>query len=365
MKLSNYSQGRDNNFNLIRIIAALAVLVTHSFALAIGTADAEPFRDSLGMTLGSVAVDVFFITSGFLVTASLLNRQSTIEFIWARALRIFPALIVMLFLTVFVLGVVFTALPTLTYLSSPEIYIYFGKCVTLISGVGYILPGVFDDNPYKHAVNGSLWTMPWEIRMYAILAVSWLALRVTSKFRLALFQRLIVVLAFVFGVGVFFTHFYATSIRHHQAMLFFMFFLGASFYVLREKILLSRWGFFFCMISLGLATFHEHVFFIVYVIVIAYVLFYLAYVPSGFIRKYNQLGDYSYGIYIYAFPVQQSVAHLMPGVSVLQMVLVSAAATSLLAIFSWHLLEQRALRYKAHYVGHTRRLLESNLLRGR
>jgi len=119
------------------------------------------------------------------------------------------------------------------------------------------------------------------------------------------------------------------------------------------------------MISLGLATFHEHVFFIVYVIVIAYVLFYLAYVPSGFIRKYNQLGDYSYGIYIYAFPVQQSVAHLMPGVSVLQMVLVSAAATSLLAIFSWHLLEQRALRYKAHYVGHTRRLLESNLLRGR
>lgn len=59
MKLSIYSQGRDNNFNLIRIVAALAVLVTHSFALAIGSGDAEPFRESLGMTMGSIAVDVF------------------------------------------------------------------------------------------------------------------------------------------------------------------------------------------------------------------------------------------------------------------------------------------------------------------
>ena len=364
MKLSNYTQGRDNNFNLIRIIAALAVLVTHSFALAIGTADAEPLREKLGMTLGSIAVDVFFITSGFLVTASLINRQSTIEFIWARAFRIFPALIVMLLLTVFVMSVAFTTLPTLAYLSSPEIYIYLGKCATLISGVVYTLPGVFENNPYKSAVNGSLWTMPWEIRMYAILAAAWLVLCVVPQSRLALFQRFVVILACVFGVGVFISHFYVAPINH-KAMLFFMFFLGAAFYVLREKIVLTRWAYYFCMISLGLATLDKEVFFVVYVIAIAYVLFYLAYVPSGFIRKYNQLGDYSYGIYIYAFPVQQSVAQLMPGVSVLQMVLISAVATSLLAIFSWHFLEQRALRYKAHYIGHTRRLLEAGLLKMR
>ena len=80
MKLSNFTQGgRDNNFNLIRVIAALAVLITHSFALAIGTGDAEPFQQTLGMTMGTIAVDIFFITSGFLVTASLLTRQSIIE----------------------------------------------------------------------------------------------------------------------------------------------------------------------------------------------------------------------------------------------------------------------------------------------
>ena len=99
MKLSDFTSGRDNNFNLIRIIAALAVLVTHSFALATGTSAAEPFQKTLGMTIGSIAVDIFFITSGFLVTGSLLTRKSFIdfiEFVWARVLRIFPALLVML-----------------------------------------------------------------------------------------------------------------------------------------------------------------------------------------------------------------------------------------------------------------------------
>ena len=119
MKLSDFTQGRDNNFNLIRIVAALAVLVTHSFALTVGSGNAEPLRASLGMTMGSIAVDVFFIASGFLVTASLLNRQSAIDFIWARVLRIFPALSVMLFLTVFGLGAFFTSLPAPSYFANP------------------------------------------------------------------------------------------------------------------------------------------------------------------------------------------------------------------------------------------------------
>src|SRR4051812_37390900 len=100
MKLSDVARGRDNNFNLIRVLAALAVLVTHSFTLALGTSDAEPFAHSLGMTPGGMAVDIFFVTSGFLVTASMLQRQNIIAFLWARALRIFPALWVMLIVTV-------------------------------------------------------------------------------------------------------------------------------------------------------------------------------------------------------------------------------------------------------------------------
>ena len=111
MKLSQFAQGRDNNYNFIRFMAAVAVLVTHSFVLATGRPNTEPLRARLGLTLGSVAVDIFFITSGFLVTASLLNRRSIIDFAWARLLRIFPALLIMLLLTVFVLGVWLNAYP--------------------------------------------------------------------------------------------------------------------------------------------------------------------------------------------------------------------------------------------------------------
>lgn len=362
MKLSSYSQGRDNNFNLIRIIAALAVLVTHSFALAIGSGNAEPFQESLGMTMGAIAVDVFFITSGFLVTSSLLNRQSTIEFVWARVLRIFPALLVMLLLTVFVLGVFFTSLPISVYLSLPMTYLYLAKGATLLMGVGYNLPGVFDSNPYKSTVNGSLWTMPHEVRMYAILAIVWVVLRITPKLRLTAFQIIVVTFAFSAGVYLFANHFYF----HYEGefpRLFFMFFVGAAFYVLREYIVLSRWLFWIFVIGLSVAISDKFVFFVVYVLAIGYILFYLAYVPSGVIRRYNQLGDYSYGVYIYAFPVQQAVAALIPGVSVPHMLLLSATITLLLAILSWHLLEKRCLGLKAHYVGYTKKLLAFGLTR--
>ena len=367
MKLSHYTQGRENNFNLIRIVAAFAVLVTHSFALAIGTADAEPFQGTLGMTLGSIAVDVFFITSGFLVTSSLLNRQSIIEFIWARALRIFPALLIMLLLTVFLLGVLFTTLPIPTYLSSSETYIYLAKCATLFTGVALHLPAVFDSNPYKSAVNGSLWTMPHEVRMYAVLAtLVWFALRIIPNLRLIGFKVIVVTFALMAGIYILAGHLYfhfespENSISRF-AKLFFMFFVGATFYILRGYIALSRWLFWLLAIGLALATINKHAFFVVYIFSSAYILFYLAYVPYGLIRKYNQLGDYSYGIYIYAFPVQQSVAALLPGVSVRQMILISTIFTITLAILSWHILERRALKLKAHYIGHTQKLLAFGL----
>lgn len=356
MNLSNFSQGRDNNFNIIRILAALAVLITHSFALAIGTGDAEPFRDTLGMTMGSIAVDVFFITSGFLVTSSLLNQKSTIDFIWSRVLRIFPAILMMLLLTVFILGVFFTTLPLKTYLFSTETYIYIAKNATLFMGVSYSLPGVFDSNPYKSAVNGSLWTMPHEVRMYAILIIVWIVLRFIPKLRVTTFQVVVIVFAFSAGIYLLTSHFQLYTVNNFPK-LFFMFFVGATFYVLREYIVISRWLFWLFIFGLTATIGHAHIFFVVYVFTMSYILFYLAYVPAGFIRKYNYLGDYSYGVYIYAFPVQQAVAALIPGVTVPKMILLSASITIVLAALSWHLLEKRCLSLKGLYVGRTRKLL--------
>lgn len=136
--------------------------------------------------------------------------------------------------------------------------------------------------------------------------------------------------------------------------LFFMFFSGAGFYVLRERIALTRGVFWICVAALvasGLIS--RHVFFVIYVLTLAYVLFYVVYVPSGQIRKYNRLGDYSYGMYIYAFPIQQTVAACVPGVSVPVMILFSTIGTLLMAILSWHFLEKRALKFRGRLTQQT------------
>lgn len=362
MQLSHYAQGRDNNFNLIRIVAAMAVLITHSFALSIGSGLAEPFRSTLGMSMGDIAVDIFFVTSGFLVTASILTRQSALEFIWARALRIYPALLVMIFLTVFVLGAVFTSASAEAYWTSSKTYIYLARGATLLAGVAFKLPGVFDNNPYQQVVNGSLWTMPHEVRLYGVLVLAWLALHWKPHLRLPIFKKTLIAFALIGAFYIFVAHIY-TYPTGVFPKLFFMFFTGAAAYALKENITLNSWFFYLLLIGLAVASVNTYLFFIVYIFSIAYVLLYLAYIPSGFIRQYNELGDYSYGIYIYAFPVQQSVAALIPGVTTIQMIVISTVITTVLAALSWHLLEKRALRHKTSLLRRTRWLLTRGFAR--
>ena len=210
--------------------------------------------------MGSIAVDVFFITSGFLVTASLLTRQSIIEFVWARVLRIYPALLILVLFTVFVLGVYFTSLPLSAYFTSGRTYTYLLKCSTLISlGVPFKLPGVFDNNPFKSAVNGSLWTMPYEVRMYAILTVLWFALRITRTYRLKAFQLIIISYAVLSGIYVLAIHFYFPTVNWFVKFSF-MFFTGSSFYILKDHIRLSSLLFWLMVIALAFAIGNVHLF---------------------------------------------------------------------------------------------------------
>jgi len=363
MRVADLAQGKDNNFNLIRIIAAYAVLIQHAFPLALGPKTVVPLEVSLGVTIGMIAVDVFFMTSGFLVTASLLARKSTVEFVWARVLRIFPALFVMLMLTVFGLGLFFTTLSPSSYLLNYWTRTYFINGLTLLFGVSYELPGVFATNPYPNVVNGSLWTMPYELRMYVTLAVAWAVLSLAPRVRSAVFPALVLVAAFASGLAVVAARFGLLA-ESRWLDFFFMFFSGAAFYVLRTRIPLSSRLFVTCLCVWAAAAAMGHAaFFVVYKLSLAYVLFFVAYVPAGWIRHYNRLGDYSYGVYIYSFPVQQSVAALLPGISVLSMVLLSSAFTFVLAGLSWHLIEKHVMGLKGHCVEGTHRLLPGWLLR--
>lgn len=95
------------------------------------------------------------------------------------------------------------------------------------------------------------------------------------------------------------------------------------------------------MLLVVCAFWQADVFFVLYCLVLPILLLLLAYVPQGNIRRFNQSGDYSYGIYIYAFPVQQLIVTAIPGVSVPVMIGLSFVITLLLAMLSWHLIEKK------------------------
>lgn len=159
------SSQHSNNFDAIRIAAALAVLVSHHYAL---TAQAEP--SFLGLhTWGGTAVIVFFVISGYLVTSSWYNDPSALRFAQRRILRIWPALAVVVVLTAYGLGAWVTSLPLMEYWKHRATLDYL---LNIKLNVHYVLPGVFESNPYPRGVNGSLWTIPLEVRCYVVMALA-------------------------------------------------------------------------------------------------------------------------------------------------------------------------------------------------
>ncbi len=355
MLLSEYTTNRDNNFNLLRFMAAFVVLVTHSFSLVSGNILDEPLRTTLGMSLGDIAVDLFFVTSGFLITSSYLNRGNLIAFVWARVLRIYPGLIVAMIFCVFVVGIWATNLSISEYLLDSQTYKYFFKNIFLFFGVEHHLPGVFEALPYAKAVNGSLWTLPYEVRMYAILAFILTVITVLRKKRTWItFQNVLLFVGIFSLVVLFVDHFYplreTSNFLPKFIRLFSAFFVGAMFYVWRDHIRLTYKWFFIFVGLLLISTVDKDIYFIAYYLTLAYLIFFLAYVPNGFIRKFNAFGDYSYGMYIYAFPVQQSLIYMYPNISVLSMITVSFIITLILSIFSWYLVEKKFLKMKNNYL---------------
>ncbi|MBA6290430.1 acyltransferase [Colwellia sp. MB3u-4] len=344
--ISNYSQTKDNNFNLIRFIAAFLVLFSHSFITTTGDPNTVPLRLLLDTSWGGIAVDVFFITSGFLIAGSFCNKKGLVPFIWARVLRIYPALIVAMFISVFILGMWFTTLKPIEYLSSPETYKYLIKNIILFFGVNQSLPGVFTDNPYINAVNGSLWTLPFEVKMYFYLTVIGLSIAFIEKKSFLKISKHAFILIAVMALGIYILNYFYSVNSYNFSRLFYMFFVGAACYQLREKIILSHKYFLFSLLVVLISTMQKSVFFLSYIVLLPYIVFYLAYIPKGAIRKFNSLGDYSYGIYIYSFPIQQSLIASIPNLTVLSMIIYSFFATLFFSFLSWHLVESKALKLK-------------------
>lgn len=313
-----------------------------------GDANDEPFRTYLGITLGTIAVDVFFVTSGFLITGSLRRARSISSFAWARVLRIYPALLVAMLLSVLVLGPTFTTLPLSSYFADSRTFAYLVRGGTLMAGVLESLPGVFDGNPYPRVVNGSLWTLPHEVRLYMALAGLWVVSRIVSRWLPSAFALMLIGLAC--GSGLVVAGSTIAGIEMHPLLrLGYMFSAGASFAVLRGKVAFPRSRLVALLAILAISFPLPRVFVTAYSLAIPCLTLLVAFQPRTVRAARPEAGDYSYGVYIYAFPVQQSIIALVGPIPVLNLLISSAIVTFALAFLSWHLIERRAIALKTMF----------------
>jgi hypothetical protein len=145
-----------NNFTLLRLALALAVIVSHSYGVTSGSVDNEPLMRSTGFTLGEHAVNGFFAVSGFLVTMSFVRRGWR-DYVLARALRIVPGVVIATLVTAFALGAALTALPLRAYLADPAVWRFLAVTPTVFKSATS-LPGVFAENPYPYPI-AVVWTL--------------------------------------------------------------------------------------------------------------------------------------------------------------------------------------------------------------
>lgn len=340
---------RDNNYNLMRFLAAAAVIVSHAFPMS--GVRSDPLERLVGFSLGHLAVDVFFVVSGFLVTGSLLSRRDLGSFAAARALRLFPVLVVGALLCAFVVGPLQTELPLARYLAHPDTWKFVAmNSVPWPFGVCYTLPGVFQHVPVRGAVNGSLWSLPWELSMYvALSALGALAYAGSRRLSERTLRRVLVGIGAVATAG--FTVYEAFDFPYvfHLAQglrLTSLFFGGAALLVLSDRVPLSGRLALLAAALLVADFLLPRPLMAVYAAALVYLVIWLAYAPSGPLAAYQRVGDYSYGTYVYAFPIGQSVAAWLPGAPALAILALTLPATLALAIPSWHLLEERLLALK-------------------
>lgn len=343
------ARGRDNNFNLVRLCAAGLVLLSHSWPLS-GT-PGEPFERFAGFSFGHLGVDVFFVVSGFLVTGSLLARGSLASFLRSRTLRIFPALVASAFGTALAIGPFVTTLPLGRYFAAWGTWRYaLQNSTTWPWGVCWVLPGVYAGLPGGNAVNGALWSLPWELTMYTMLALlGALALRARPLLTRGGLRNAVLGLALVatLGHGVNEGFDFTRRFEIVQGLrLVALFFTAGALYLLRDRVPLSAWLFSASVAALFGSLAVKGLALALYPASLAYIVVWLALVPRGVLRRYNRLGDYSYGFYLWQFPIQQWIMLRRPGTSQPELLFLALPAALALAVASWHLVEAPALALK-------------------
>lgn len=320
---------RNNNFDALRITAAVAVILGHATDLR---GHPESIAVVLGLPVSQLGVAVFFVISGYLITGSWERRPHLPRYLTSRVLRIIPGLALVTVAAAFILGPIVSVLSPQEYFGNGDTYAYLRNAVLLPN---YVLPGVFTDNPFPLAVNGSLWTLPAEFACYLVVPVlGWLPRRMQVPAWL-LFGLVSVVLTTSLHLQFF-------GARVESAAAMWVFFAGGAVVKLtldkrRLRVDVAAAVLVVWLVFVGiLPQFGLYAAWIA----LPYCLLAFGVQSTPVIRRASRYGDLSYGLYLWAFPVQQTLVHyfgVLPwGVDVAIVTLVTAG----FAYASWHLVEK-------------------------
>ena len=335
------NMSRANNFGVLRLLFAYLVIVAHSPELVDGNASRELLTQIFGtITFGGLAVDGFFLISGYLITKSFVTSQSNLDYLRKRVLRIYPGYVVAFLISLLIVGpisgghfdgishVLLTNLKRLALLQSPE------------------LPGAFEGSHYP-ALNGSMWTISYEFRCYLIvlllgtmgaLSKRWAVLAGTALMLALSTMELDARLPWLRSISA------LTGDVSQTTALTGIFGVGACFYLFMDHLryqgvaaAVAAVLFLLMMFSPLLATPGLAIFG-------GYLLFWFAFaVRSDQLRSIGQKVDLSYGVYLYAFPIQKLLILSNPALSPWAVTAVTVVAASGIAWFSWQLIEKPAL----------------------
>ncbi|MBK5653059.1 hypothetical protein QU42_24965 [Bradyrhizobium sp. UASWS1016] len=330
------ARNRPAGFDYMRIVLAATIIGLHSLNVTLGLGQALQVQSTLRIGVAMILA-LFFALSGFLVTASLLRCKSLISFLGLRLLRIGPALAVETTLSAIIIGSLFTELPLAQYFADPKFHAYF---LNIIGDIQYELPGVFLNNPLPKLVNCQLWTVPYELWCYVILAL--LAVTAIAFNRVAYLAFMVIAQIGLIGYDIYRWDVVPIQLRPH--LLVFAFLAGVGFYLWRDKVPYNRTVCLFALVlcAAGMATGRGDA---------------LAPVPAAYVACYFGLmnprrswivssGDYSYGLYLYGFVIQQCAAAFGPLQHWYLNLLVSLPLSFGVAMASWHLVEKHALRLR-------------------
>lgn len=356
--LIEVSEGRDNNIDFLRLVLAVLVILSHSYPLLLGHERTEPLMRLTGgqRTLGEFAVEGFFILSGFLITRSWLQSSSFSAYMRKRILRIYPGFLAAVAVTSLMIGPL-VSIPSGVYWGQFQPLRFVLEAINLQLFQPRVGATTLPYNP-THALNGSLWSIRYEFLCY--LGVVGLGLIGALRRRWPVV--LVVAAAWAFyalqvhtGLWIVIPH----ALRHTYRLvgepnfwprLICCFGTGMIVYLYRHRIPYSgRW----CVGALGglavLALWPAlRGFALALPILGGYVLFYAAFHPGRWFHNFGRRGDLSYGTYLYAYPIQQTLIHVL-GATIAPLLLFALALpiTLLAAVASWLFVEKPCMSRKA------------------